>query len=289
MEHDEIYLVDLWRIFAREWKWFALVLVLTLACTYAFAHLAKRQWEATAWVQIGQVGAVPSGQDPKIEPLQRVLERLQLVSFQNEVLRSAGYAPDAPVAGLYRKSLKLEPLPYAGPMIRLSVRSYSRRLAGELATATVAGLHAIHRQIEQVPLASARARLARIESELQAAQADQARYRKAAEPGSQGGRDVASPMLASLLLASNEKEISDLQREKSDLVERLGPPYTYETSTIWPVYVPEHQAFPNPALTWGIGLLLGIFLGSSAMLARSGGRRSASSRHACPPAAFNQS
>src|SRR5690348_16266952 len=64
MEQDEVYLADLWRIFAREWKWFVLVLVLTLACTYAFAPLVKRQWEATAWIQIGQVGAVPSGQDP---------------------------------------------------------------------------------------------------------------------------------------------------------------------------------------------------------------------------------
>jgi uncharacterized protein involved in exopolysaccharide biosynthesis len=43
MEHDEIYLIDLWRIFTREWTWFVLVLVLTLACTYAFAHLVKRQ------------------------------------------------------------------------------------------------------------------------------------------------------------------------------------------------------------------------------------------------------
>jgi uncharacterized protein involved in exopolysaccharide biosynthesis len=278
MEQDEIYLVDLWRIFAREWKWFVLVLVLTLACTYAFAHLVNRQWEATAWIQIGQVGAAPSGQDPKIEPLQRVLERLQLVPFENEVLQSAGYASNSPVAGLYRKSLKLDPLPYAGPLIRLSVRSYSRRQAGELASATVARLHAIHQPLEEVQLASARARLARIEGDLQTAQADLARYRKAAQPGSPRGpegKDPANPMLASLLLSNKEEEIRGLRQAKNDLVERLGPTYTYETSMIWPVYVPEHQAFPTPALTWGIGLLLGIFLGSSAMLARSVARRPA--------------
>ncbi|MES1154530.1 MAG: Wzz/FepE/Etk N-terminal domain-containing protein, partial [Rhodanobacter sp.] len=97
MEHDEIYLIDLWRIFTREWTWFVLVLVLTLACTYAFAHLVKRQWEAAAWIQIAQVGQVPAGQDPKVELLQRVTERLQLVPFQNEVLASAGYARTSPV------------------------------------------------------------------------------------------------------------------------------------------------------------------------------------------------
>src|SRR5690348_12523506 len=107
MEQDEIYLIDLWRIFTREWKWFAAVTVLTLACTYAFAHLVKRQWEASAWIQIAQVGQVPSGQDPKVEPLARVLERLQLVAFQNEVMASMGFSPKSPEALLYRKSLKL--------------------------------------------------------------------------------------------------------------------------------------------------------------------------------------
>ena len=60
MEQDEIYLIDLWRIFTRGWMWFAGVLLLTLVCTYAFAHLVKRQWQATAWIQIGQVGQVLS-------------------------------------------------------------------------------------------------------------------------------------------------------------------------------------------------------------------------------------
>jgi uncharacterized protein involved in exopolysaccharide biosynthesis len=41
--------------------------------------------------------------------------------------------------------------------------------------------------------------------------------------------------------------------------------------------VPDRQAFPNPELTWGIGLLLGIFLGSSAALARNVARRPARS------------
>ena len=278
MEHDEIYLVDLWRIFVREWKWFVLVLVLTLACTYAFAHLAKRQWEATAWIQIAQVGQVPAGQDPKVEPLQRVTERLQLVPFQNEVLQSAGYAPTSSVAGLYRKSLKLEPMLYAGSLVKLTVRAYSRQQASELAAATVAQLRLVHQGLEEAPLAAARARLAKIDAELQTALADQARYRQAAASGNKGeagGKDMANPVLASLLLTNKNEAIRTLREAKSDLTERLDPTYTYETSTVWPIYVPEGQAFPNPMLTWGIGLLLGIFLGTSACVARGTARRSA--------------
>jgi LPS O-antigen subunit length determinant protein (WzzB/FepE family) len=280
MEHDEIYLIDLWRIFTREWVWFVLVLVLTLVCTYAFAHLVKRQWEATAWIQIAQVGQVPSGQDPKVEPLQRVTERLQLVPFQNEVLQSAGYAKTSSVAQLYRKSLKLEPMLYAGSLVKLTVRAYSRQQASELAAATVARLRAIHQGLEEAPLKSARARLAQIESDLQTAEADRARYQQAAALESRdgaGGKDMANPMLASLLLANKNEEIRSLQQARGDLAERLGPAYTYETSLMWPVYVPDRQAFPNPELTYGIGLLLGIFLGSSAALARNVARRSARS------------
>ena len=280
MEHDEIYLIDLWRIFTREWMWFVLVLVLTLACTYAFAHLVKRQWEATAWIQIAQVGQVPSGQDPKVEPLQRVTERLQLVPFQNEVLQSAGYAKTSSVAQLYRKSLKLEPMLYAGSLVKLTVRAYSRQQASELAAATVARLRAIHQDLEEAPLKSARARLAQIESDLQTAEADRARYQQAAaleSRGGAGGKDMANPMLASLLLANKNEEIRSLQQARGDLAERLGPAYTYETSLMWPVYVPDKQAFPNPELTYGIGLLLGVFLGSSAALARNVARRPARS------------
>jgi hypothetical protein len=276
MEQDEIYLIDLWRIFTREWKWFVAVMVLTLACTYAFAHLVKRQWEASAWIQIGQVGQVPSGQDPKVEPLARVLERLQLVAFQNEVMASMGFSPNSPEAQLYRKSLKLEPLPYAGPLIRLNVRAYSREQASRFAAATSAQLHALHQRLEVLPLKSARERLAHVEADLQTTMADRARLQQvaASETGhAANGKDVANPVLASLMLATKNEEIRGLQQARGDLLDRLGPTYTYETSLMWPVYVPERQAFPNPELTYGIGVLLSFFLGASAAIARNVARR----------------
>ena len=278
MEQDEIYLIDLWRIFTRGWMWFVGVLILTLVCTYVFAHTVKRQWEATAWIRIGQVGQVPEGQDPKIEPLLRVIERLELVPFENGILQSAGYAHNSPVAKLYRKSLKLEPMPYAGPLIRLSVRAYSREQASALATATVKQLGAIHQGLEAAPLRAARVRLTQLEDDLRTVEADRARLQRAAAGGSSGGagsKDLQNPMLASLLLANKEAEIRGLRHGRIDLLERLGPTYTYQTSMMWPVYVPDKQAFPNPELTWGIGLLLGMLLGAATAVVMVGKRRPA--------------
>lgn len=274
MEHDEIYLIDLWRIFSREWKWFVALLLLVLAGTYAYAHLIRRQWEATAWIQIGQVGQVPPGQDPKVEPLLRVIERLQLVPFENQILQGAGLSPDSPEARLYRSSLKLEPMPYAGPLIRMNIRAYSREQAKLLAEATVTELHAIHQRLATIPLKSAQARLDRLQADLQVALADRARFVQAGA-NSGGGKDVSGSMLANMLLASKNEEIRGLQQGRDDLLDRLGPTYTYETSMMWPVYVPERQAYPNPALTWGIGLLLGVVLGTLAALVRNVVRRSA--------------
>lgn len=47
-QHDDIYLIDLWRILRREWRWALAALVVVLALTLAFTRLARPQWEATA-------------------------------------------------------------------------------------------------------------------------------------------------------------------------------------------------------------------------------------------------
>lgn len=267
MDHDEIYLIDLWHVFRREWRWLVAVLAIVLCCTFAFTHSLKAQWEATAWMQIGQVGQVPPGQDPKAEPLLRVLERLQTVPFQNEVARSAGFGPDTPEARLYRKSLKADPSPYAG-LIKLTVRAATPVLADQLATATVARLHALHQQIEAEPLRAARDSLAATEADLSVALADRDRLTPLIDAST---KDQA-PM-AGLLLASKNAEIRALQQQRRDLASRLGANYTYETSLLWPVFVPDRPASPNPPLLWGTGVVLGLVAGALAALARQATRR----------------
>jgi uncharacterized protein involved in exopolysaccharide biosynthesis len=276
MEQDEIYLVDMWRILAREWLRFVIVLVVVLVATFVYAHFARPQWEATASIQIGQVGPAPQGQDPRAEPLQRVIERLQTRAFQNDVVQSVGLAPDTRDAQLYRNSLKLDPQPYAN-LIKLTIRAYSPQQANQLAVATVAQLHGIHERLDAVPLALAHSRLDEIQTDLQTALADRDRLmseiaRENKDPGSKGTGDAA---LAGVLLVSRNEAIRDLQQTRGELVYRLSPSYTFETSTPWPIYVPDKQAYPNPVLTWAIGILAGLFLGALAAIARNITRRRA--------------
>ncbi|TCV97812.1 subunit length determinant protein [Luteibacter rhizovicinus] len=263
MEQDDIYLIDMWRVLLRQWRWFVAVLIVVLALTFAYTRVARDQWEATAWIQIGQIAPAPAGQDPKVESLLRVIERLETVAFQDEVVRSIGLTVESREASLYRKSMKLDPEPYAN-LIKMRVRAYSPRQAADLVTATVTRLEAIHRQIGEVPLRLANQRLDEIEADLRTAQADRDRLSRDAGTGTG---------LASVLLASKNEDIRALQQARSELVARLVPNYTFETSMPWPIYVPERKAFPNPVLIWGIGLLTGLFLGGLAAVGRDAMRR----------------
>ncbi|HEY9130289.1 MAG TPA: Wzz/FepE/Etk N-terminal domain-containing protein [Dyella sp.] len=275
MEQDEIYLIDLWRIFRREWRWLVAVLAIVLACTFAYAHMAKPKWEATAWIQIGQVGAVPQGQDPRAEPLQRTIERLQSIAFQDEVVENLGLPPKSREGSLYRKSFRLDPSPYAG-MIKLTIRGYTPEQAQRFASATFEHLHAIHQKLEGGVLKLAQARRDQLQADLAHALADRERLSDSAVPG---GKDDAtakgapSPALASVLLANKNEEIRGLQQAQNELAMRLTSNYTYETSLVWPIYVPDYPASPNRVLIWGMGICLGLGLGVLAAIARNALRR----------------
>lgn len=264
---DEIYLIDMWRIVVREWRWFAGTAVFVLMATFAYLHASRSQWEATAWIQLGQLGIAPVGQDPKIEPFQRVLERLETLGFQNDVLKSIGVPVEAPEAKLYRRSLKLEPLPYAS-LIKLRLRAYSKQDAAELASATVTVLQAIHQRIEAPPLDLARKRLGEVEASLKDARAEQERLSREAAGGK--GDDAR---LAGVLLAGANSDVRTLEQVRSDLVTRLAGNYTSGTTMAWPIDVPEDRVFPNASLALGMGVLAAAFLASLAAVARHALRR----------------
>ncbi|RUL63455.1 lipopolysaccharide biosynthesis protein [Dyella dinghuensis] len=275
MEQDDVYLIDLWRVLEREWKWFVVPLILIVALTFTYLQGVKRQWEATAWIQIGQVDTAPMGQDPKVEPMMRVIDRIQMIPFQNEVVRSIGLSPDSPEAQLYRKSLKLEPLTYEGPLVKLRVLATSPELARQLASATVTQLQTVHQKLESVSLTLAQERLQEVDAELQSATAARDAVQATILRSGSGvvDKDTQASALAGVLLATRNQEIHDLQMARGELVNRLSPAYTYETALMWPVYVPRSPVFPNPVMILGGGILAALFLGTLVAIGRNALRR----------------
>lgn len=273
MQRDEVYVADMWRILIREWPWFIAGMLVMIAAVFAFVQSARPQWEATGYIQIGQVAGVLQGQDPKVEPLARVLERLKFVPFQNQVMARIGIGESAPEARLYRKSMKLEPLPYAGPLVKFTVRGWSPQQAKQFAEATVAQLQALHQQLLAGPLAMTQARLGEVQADLDIAQNQRKQLTLAATPTDARGKDAQTAGVASMLLATTDTEIHSLRQTRGELAVRLSPNYTYDTSLMWPIYVPSGSAFPNLPLVWGVGVLFGLALGAFAAIARHAIRR----------------
>ena len=267
MEQDEVYLIDMWRILRRQRWWFLGVFALVLALVAGYLATAKRQWEVDAWIQIGQVGSVPTGQDPKVESLLRVMERLKTDAFKDEVIAGLGLPLKGPEARLYRASMKLDPQPYAN-LLHVTVRSYSPNDARQLALATVDHLHAIHVGIGSALVTAGRERLAEIDSELNTALADRERLR--AELGNTHGEGA----LASFSLAGTDEGIRDLQQSRNDISTRLAGNYTFETTMPWPIHVSENPVAPMIPLVAGLGVLGGLFLGGLAAIAADARRRS---------------
>lgn len=262
---DEIYLIDLARLLLREWRWFLIFAIPVLVATVAYVTTARSQWEAEAWIQIGQVGVAPMGVDPKVEPLLRVIERVRTRAFQDQVTLALGMPEASPQAALYRRSLKTEPEPYAN-LFRLFVRGYSQDEAKALATATVTQLQAIHAQLGAAAFAQANHRMAELDDALHAATIDRDRLRQAAE-----GKEGA---LAGVLLAEKDQDVRSLQKDRAELAYRLIPNNTYTTSMPFPVSVPLARVSPNAPVIVGGGLLASLFLGGLAAVGRNAMRRS---------------
>ncbi|MCW1980767.1 hypothetical protein FHY25_000683 [Xanthomonas arboricola] len=273
-DEDEIYLIDLWRILLREWRWALAALLVVLAITFAFTRVAKPQWEATAWIQVGEIGPTPAGRDPKVEPFQRVIDRMKTRLFQDAVLTHAGVPLKSRAAQLYRGSLKPDPDPYAN-LIGITIRAESATQARTLAMATVAQLQALHGQTNTAALALAKTRLRGLDADLRVATASRAQLQQQLGNPQANGQATPAQVLAGVLLTDSNTTIRALKTERDDLVARLTERYTYQTSLAWPLYVPDHQAFPNAIMAWAAGILGGGALGVLAAVLRNAVRRRA--------------
>lgn len=271
-QHDDIYLIDLWRILRREWRWALAALVVVLALTLAFTRLARPQWEATAWIQVGEIGPTPAGRDPKVEPFQRVIDRMKTRLFQDAVLRQAGVPLKSRAAQLYRGSLKPDPDPYAN-LIGVTIRAESSAQARKLAMATVSALQGLHGDTNAVALALARARLQGLTDDLRAATRNRDRLQQQVQAGQGAAAATPAQVLAGVLLTDSNTTVRALKSERDDLIARLTTRYTYQTSLAWPLYVPEQQAFPNAVTAWAAGLLGGAGLAVLAAVLRNAWRR----------------
>ncbi|WP_152624840.1 hypothetical protein [Xanthomonas sp. GPE 39] len=132
----------------------------------------------------------------------------------------------------------------------------------------------MHQRIQAGPLRQSTDRLRDINDTLTAIQAEREallqRQRQA-----QGSAE--QQLLIHLLMSEKATSLRTLKAERDDLLSRLDPRYTYDTSAPWATDVPRQPAFPNSVLVLGLALLLGGGGGVLAAVIRNALRR----RQAC--------
>ena len=85
-EQGDISLRDLWRVLVNQKNWVTGVPILCVLLAAVGVSMAKPKWEATAVIQIGQVGQSGVGQGSQlIEPPIRAIERMKKKSFEEAV------------------------------------------------------------------------------------------------------------------------------------------------------------------------------------------------------------
>ena len=264
-EQDEFSLQDLWRILISQRRW---LLGLPFVCVLLAAvgvSIAKPKWEATAVIQIGQVGQSGVGQGSQlIEPPLRAIERMKMKSFEDDVLTALKIPVESgdPVATLFRSTLSLKALGVTD-LIQVRVRAGSRDQAQTWANAVVDRLREVHERLAQPTIDRLRKQQSELKKQMRIIEEERTNLLKIVSKSSETSGDSrfsANLLLSNLLLQKNA-ELRDFEMRRLAADEQLTSVRTYPTSLIDRIYVPENPASPKKLLIVMLAAVLGLILG----------------------------
>ncbi len=257
-------LSNVWRAVTLFRYWVLASTGIVTVMSIAIALNVPAQWQATALVQIGQVGradrldqsAQNQSNTPLVETPGALISRVMHPSFlvglkayfslhsikltENEVL-------------LLKKTLKAVQTKNAD-LIEIRLRAYSPELAREYARSSIEYLRDVQNASYSVGVSRLRAQQASVVKNIQQARAQIEALDKRLY-GKRGGDDL---MLTGMLLKSKNNELQELEERELILEEMLDATRTFPTRIIGDVYVNENPVFPNVPLIAVIVLLLSL-------------------------------
>lgn len=272
-EQGDISLRDLWRVLVNQKNWVIGVPILCVLLAAVGVSMAKPKWEATAVIQIGQVGQSGVGQGSQlIEPPIRAIERMKMKSFEDDVLTALKMPvkTGGPVASLFRSTLSLKALG-ATDLIQVKVRAHSPVEAETWANAVVTRLKDVHERLAEPTIDRLRKQQVELKKQMQIIEEERKNLLKIVSKSSETSGDSrfsANLLLANLLLQKNA-ELRDFQMRRLAADEQLTSVRTYPTSLIDRIYVPENPASPKKLLVVMLAAVLGLILGIVAALIRN--------------------
>ena len=264
-ERDEMSLQDLWRVLIDQRRWLFGIATLCVFLATVGILISKPKWEATAVIQIGQVGQSGVGQGSQlIEPSVRAIERMKMKSFENDVLISLKIPveDENPLASLFRSTLSLKALGTTD-LIQVKVRGDSPDQTASWAQAVVDRLKNVHERLAQPTIDRLRKQQAELKKQMKSIEEERANLLKIVSKSSETSGDSrfsANLLLSNLLLQKNA-ELRDFEMRRLAADEQLTSVRTYPTSLIDRIYVPEKPASPKKLLIVMLSAVLGLILG----------------------------
>ena len=272
-EQDEFSLRDLWRILISQRRWLLGSPFVCVVLAAVGVSVAKPKWEATAVIQIGQVGQSGVGQGSQlIESPLRAIERMKMKSFEDDVLTALKIPVevDDPVAKLFRSTLSLKALG-ATDLIQVKVRAGSRDQAQTWANAVVDRLREVHERLAQPTIDRLRKQQSALKKQMQIIEEERKNLLTIVSKSieTSGDNRFSANLLLSNLLLQKNAELRDFEMRRLAADEQLTSVRTYPTSLIDRIYVPEKPASPKKLLIVMLSAVLGLILGVVVALLRN--------------------
>jgi capsular polysaccharide biosynthesis protein len=272
-ERDDFSLKDLWHVLISQKKWLIGLPFICVFLAVVGVFLSKPKWEATAVIQIGQVGQSGVGQGSQlIEPPVRAIERMKMKSFEDDVLTRLKISSEEgnPMASLFRSTLALKALGTTD-LIQVKIRAHSREQAQSWANAVVDRLKDVHERLAQPTIDRLRKQQAELKKQMLIIEEERSSLLRIVSKSSETSGDSrfsANLLLSNLLLQKNA-ELRDFEMRRLAADEQLTSVRTYPTSLIDRIYVPEKPASPKKLLVVILAAVLGFILGVIVALLRN--------------------
>lgn len=237
-----------------RWLLFSAPIIGAIGAAVVITQL-RTVWEASALIQVGQVGQV-------VEPASRTVARVQNPSFAFRVFgqSSANLDEDMPAFSLYKASFKARQLPNTD-LIELKVRGYSKDDAQKLILATVNQLRVVHDEMMKPSIDRLEQELAEIEK---GARDNQNIVNELSRRLVSGSRSSDGSVLYVMLIQQKLTEIRTLMDRKLALQEQIHPARTFSTKLVGEIFVSKNPVSPNKKMIIFMMMLLAFF---GAMLA----------------------
>lgn len=256
---NELSLRDVLLVIKRYQRLILLVpiVVAILAAIIVFFVISPK-WEASAVLQVGQVGQADQVGVVLVEPPSYVVARIKHPSFARLVLSQLSFSgvDKRNIKDLFKDSLTVI-MPKGDSYIEFRVQGYSPEMAFALASAVVSNLQLVHGKLMTPSVTGIKAEMQSAEDNIKVLKLETDALQK--QLSEKHDWDSYNATLSALSLQDKGKEVRDWEQRRLLLAQQLSTSQTFNTKTIGEIYVSEKPVAPKKLLIIVLATLLGLF------------------------------